>query len=310
MSASLPTLSVIVTVVDGGATLTECIDALMNQRDAPVTEIIVPYDDSVAEVGGLAARFPSVRFLHLGSLLAPGEHLNEFVRHRLFDIRRARGLRAATGGLLAIVEDRGRPSPGWARAIVDLHASSSYAVVGGVVVHAGQGALRWAVFFCDFGRFQPPVFEDSPEYITDTNICYSREALEAVSDLWTDRYQEPTVNWALRRQGSRLHLSERPVTIQKRDGLTLRSVLQERLHWGRLFGQIRGREASGLQCAGWAAATPLLPLLLLTRHARREIRRRRNLREFVVAGPVMVPLLCAWALGECVGYLEAAGRRR
>jgi hypothetical protein len=310
MTASPPALSVVVTVVDGGAALTECIDALTKQRDAPATEIIVPYDDSVAEVGGLVERFPSVRFLHLGSLLARGERLNEFVRHRLFDIRRARGLRAATGGLVAIVEDRGRPRPDWARAIVDLHRSSSYAAVGGVVEHAGQGALRWAVFFCDFGRFQPPVFEDSPEYITDTNICYSREALEAVGDLWADRYQEPTVNWALRRRGLTLHLSERPVTMQKRDGITIGSVLLERVHWGRLFGHIRGREASAPRSLAWAATSPLLPFVLFARHLKRELKRRRNLREFVVAAPLMVPLLCAWALGECIGYLEAARSRR
>jgi hypothetical protein len=310
MTASPPTLSVIVTIVDGGVALTECLDALSAQVDGPALEIIVPYDDSVAEVAQLRQRFPSVHFLDLGSLLEPGARQNAFTTHRLYDIRRAKGLRAASGRLLAIVEDRGRPRADWAKAMVDVHAQSSYGAVGGVVEHAGAGPLRWAVFFCDFGRFQPPVFEDSPEYITDTNICYSREALESVADLWSERYQEPTVNWALRRHGLKLHLSDRPVTMQKRDVITFGSVLRERVHWARLFGQIRGREASSSRCMAWAATTPLLPLVLSVRHLRRELKRGRNLREFVIAGPLVVPLLCAWALGECVGYLEAARLRR
>jgi hypothetical protein len=311
MTASPPTLSVIVTLVDGGSALVACIDALLQQVGGPAMEIIVPYDDSVADVGQLSERFPSVRFLDLGSLRAGDDRpLNDFTRHRLYDIRRARGLQAATGRLLAIVEDRGRPRADWAKAMTDVHAQSSYAAVGGVVEHGGDGPLRWAVFFCDFGRFQPPVYEDSPEYITDTNICYSREALEGVSGLWSERYQEPTVNWALRRQGLQLHLSERPVTMQKRDAITFGSVLRERVHWARLFGHIRGREASSSKTLAWAVTTPLLPFVLFGRHLRRELKRRRNLREFVVAGPLMMPLLCAWALGECIGYLEAAGSRR
>jgi hypothetical protein len=204
-----------------------------------------------------------------------------------------------------MLEDRGKPRADWAKAMADLHAQASFAVVGGVAEHAGRGALRWAVFFCDFGRFQPPVVDDSPEYITDTNICYSREALEHVSDLWADRYQEPTVNWALRSRGLALHLSELPVTIQERREIAFWPVLQERLHWARLFGQVRGRGASAMQCVGWAALTPILPVLLFARHFRREVRRRRNVMEFLMAAPVMVPLLCTWALGECVGYLEA-----
>jgi hypothetical protein len=309
MSGPVPDLSVIVTVVDGDPALSRCVEALVNQTDAPSMEIIVPYDDTIAEVGQLAGRFPMVRFLDLGSLSDDGRQ-NAFTRHRLYDIRRSRGLRAATGRLLAIVEDRGWPRSGWARAVVDLHDASACAAIGGVIENGGRGALRWAVFFCDFGRFQSPIARDDPEYITDTNICYTREALEGVAGLWAERYQEPTVNWALRRKGLKLLLSERPVVVQERGAIDLWSVVQERVHWARLFGQIRGREASPLRCVTWAAATPMLPVLLFVRHLRRELHRGRNVREFVYASPLTALLLAFWALGELIGYVEAARRPR
>jgi hypothetical protein len=306
MSERVPDLSVIVTVVDGDPALSRCIEALLTQANPPALEILVPYDDTIAEVGRLADRFPRVRFLDLGSLREDGARLNAFTRHRLYDIRRSKGLRAATGRLLAIVEDRGWPRADWARAMVDLHDSSTYAAVGGVIENGGRGPLRWAVFFCDFGRFQAPIFIDDPEYITDTNICYTREALAGVAELWKERYQEPTVNWALRRKGLKLHLSERPVVVQERGALDLLSVVKERVHWARLFGQIRGREASPVTCMTWAAATPILPFLLFARHFRRELRRRRNVREFVYSSPLTALLLAFWALGEFIGYFEAA----
>jgi hypothetical protein len=72
MSGPVPDLSVIVTVVDGDPALSRCVEALVNQTDAPSMEIIVPYDDTIAEVGQLAGRFPMVRFLVLGSLSDEG----------------------------------------------------------------------------------------------------------------------------------------------------------------------------------------------------------------------------------------------
>jgi hypothetical protein len=224
-------------------------------------------------------------------------------------MRRSRGLRAAKGRLLAILEDRGWPAEGWARAMADLH-ENPYAAVGGVIENGGRGALRWAVFFCDFGRFQAPVFTDDAEYITDTNISYKRQALESIGELWKERYQEPVVNWALRRQGLKLHLSEKPVVTQERREVDFWTLAKERVHWARLFGQIRGREAPPRSCALWALATPLLPLLLFVRHFRRELKRRRNLKEFIWSSPITALLLTFWALGEFIGYAEAMRRHR
>lgn len=127
---SSPELSVIVTVVDGGETLERCLESLSHQANPPVMEVIVPYDSSIAEVADLARRFPEFRFLDLGSLLAEPAR-DEYQRHVLYDRRRSGGLKEAKGHLVAMVEDRGRPRPDWARAMADLHASNSFAAVGG-----------------------------------------------------------------------------------------------------------------------------------------------------------------------------------
>jgi hypothetical protein len=304
-----PELSVIVVVVDGGATLARCLEALGSQVGAPSLEIIVPFDDTISYVGALAERFPAVRFVPLGTLADADWPRGAFAQHDLYDRRRAGGLHAARGRLVAMVEDRGRPTSDWARAIAALHEGNDYAVVGGAVENGAHRVLLWAVYFCDFGRYQVPMEQIDPEYVTDVNICYKKEALHSVRDLWSQKYQEAQVNWALRRLGRRLYLSDRPIVVEERNPASLIVLLAERVQWGRVFGQVRGREMSRLRSLIWAAATPLIPPVLLVRHLRRQFQKRRNVAEFVRAMPAIVVLLHFWALGECIGYCESAFRR-
>ena len=306
--SSHPKLSVIVTVVDGGATLTRCLEALCHQVGAPTLEIIVPYDETISYVGSLAERFPTIRFLSLGRLVDAGSARGAFAQHDLYDRRRAGGLHAAKGRLVAMVEDRGRPKSDWARAIAALHEGNDYAVVGGAVENGSDSVLLWAVYFCDFGRYQVPLEQIDPEYVTDINICYKNEALNAVRDLWSQKYQEARINWALRRLGRRLYLSDRPIVVEERNPVSLIVLLAERVQWGRVFGQVRGREMSRLRSLIWLAAAPLIPAVLFARHFRTQLQKRRNIAAFVRAMPAIVVLLHFWALGECIGYCESAFR--
>jgi len=175
-------LSVIVTVVDGGATLERCLRALEAQVDAPSLEVIVPYDDTIGDVAALAPRFPSVHFLPVGKIEAAGDSRSAYWEHVRYDCRRSRGLLAARGDLLAMVEDRGAPKPDWARIMARLHAEHPEGVIGGAIECRSPGALGRAVFVCDFGRYEPPLTVDSPEFLSDINICYKRTALERVRE--------------------------------------------------------------------------------------------------------------------------------
>jgi hypothetical protein len=162
------------------------------------------------------------------------------------------------------------------------------------------------LFFCDFGRFQPPLDDADPEYATDINLCYRREAIESVRDLWEDRYFESQVNWALRRAGHRLRLSDRALVVLERKEIGLGAVMRERMGWGRIFGQVRGAETTRGRCLIWAAVSPAIPFVLFVRHFRRQLGKRRNIAEFVKAIPAIVLLLHCWGLGEFIGYCEAA----
>jgi hypothetical protein len=306
----VPALSAVVTVVEGGSALVSCLESLSAQTGSPDLEIIVPFDDAVPEVARLAERFPHVRFIDNGSITSRSSR-NAFDEHALYERRRAAGLRAARGTLAALLEDRGCPRRDWAATVISLHERTPAPAIGGVVEHGGRGALRWALFFSDFGRYQPGVPEGAVEYLSDVNISYKRDALDAVRHLWEESYQESTVNWALRRAGHELRLTHAPVVVETRAQARLLPVMRERMHWARIFAHVRGREApSRAACLAWAAVTPVLPLVLFVRHLRREIRLRRHLRDFALASPALVLLLHCWGFGEWIGYVEAAMEKR
>jgi len=295
-------LSVVVTVVDGGSTLEACLHGLRAQKGPPSMQVIIPFDDSISDVGGLSDRFPNFEFLPLGSFPFEKSLRSPAGQHELYDRRRSAGLRAARGEIVGILEDRGIPDPDWA-ALVDTLHSSPYAVIGGAVECGVDRTLNWAVYFCDFGRYQLPFNPGPRSYVTDVNISYKREALEKTRHLWSERFHETTVNWALTRSGETLLLTPDLVVRQERENLRFGAVLLERFAWGRLFAYTRVRECSSAKRAAYACLAPVLPLLLFVRHSRMQAQKRVRFGTFVRVSPLVAIFLAAWSLGELLGYL-------
>lgn len=296
-------LSVIVTIVDGGETLRRCLRSLVTQDAPPELEILVPWDDTVVAVPALEREFPGVTFMPLGRVPTSRDPRGAAGQHELFDRRRAAGLARATGDLVAILEDRGVPRRDWTRTMATLSETLPHAAIGGAIENGRDRILNWAVFFCDFNRYQPPFDAGPREYVSDINICYRRRALDLTAELWKFRYHETTVHWALRRAGETLFLSPVPIVDQMRDDLTLGRLLVERLAWGRLFAYTRAREVGVGRRAVLAVGTVALPLVLLIRHARIQAEKKRTWGRFVAASPAVFLLLAAWCAGELIGYV-------
>lgn len=295
-----PLLSVVVTVVDGGAVLERFLDALTRQEDAPPLEIIVPFDGSIAQSGGLAAKFPSVDFLDLGAIVPEKPIGTAAGQHELYDRRRSRGLARARGEIVAILEDRGVPRKDWAKSVVRLHRQAPSGVIGGAIEPGAAGLLNWAFWVTDFGRYGLPFRGGPAAWVSDVNVTYKRAILDSTRELWKDRFQEPVVHWALVGHGETLYLSPEIVVEHNRPPATLRVLIPERFHWGRLFGEIRARHTSLAKRAAYSVLSPLIPVVLAVRHGSAQLRQGRFLR-YLRALPAIVLLTVCWTLGEVVG---------
>jgi hypothetical protein len=296
-----PELSIVVTVVEGGLALERFLTALCSQHDAPSMEVLVPLDESVASLFALQSQFPSVQFLALGEVPTARPITSAGGQHELYDRRRTAALNVTTGAIVAILEDRGVPRPDWAATVVRLHAQP-WAVIGGAIEPAPSGLLDWALYVCDFSRYALPLAPGPADWVSDVNVSYKRQALESTRHLWLDRFHEPTVHWELHRQGEALFLTPDLIVDHYRTPKPLHASLLERFHWGRLYGYIRAREISAGKRVLLALAAPLVPFVLLLRHAKVHVRRGHGWR-YLAATPALFALLASWAFGEAIGTL-------
>lgn len=295
-------LSVVVTIVDGGAALDRCLTALSTQTGDVRLEVIVPYDATVSGMDDFASKYPRFRFVNIGSHDPRRPTRSLAGQHELFDVRRSHGLRIASGEIIAMLEDRGVPRADWAASVMEAHRAPHVAIGGGV--ECGRDALlNWAVYFCDFGRYQLPLREGPAEYITDVNLSYKRPALEQSRPHWENRYHETTLHWSLQRAGHDLWLSPSIVIDQIRDHLKFWSLIKERFYWARLFAYTRIMDVTPARRAALVALSPLLPFLLFARLAWQRIAKGRSIGPFAIAAPATMVLLISWSLGEVVGYV-------
>ncbi|MGB7263046.1 MAG: glycosyltransferase [Albidovulum sp.] len=298
-----PELSIVVTIIDGGEPLRAFLRAVTSFDDPPAHEIIVPYDKSRPEALAMAAEFPTVTFLDIGQIDPIHPITSEAGLHELYDRRRARGLAASKGRIVAILEDRGHPRPDWARTVVRLHAKTGCHVVGGgIECREPASLLNWAFYLTDFGRYGRPFTSGPATWVSDVNVSYSRQALEDMRHLWSERYHEPLVHKFLMDRGEKLHLSNEMLIDHGRPAVSLSYLIAERFHWGRLFGHIRTMTMSEPERWKLILSSPLIPPVLWVRHGITQFKKGRGLR-YLRALPYVMILTTAWILGEVWGYI-------
>lgn len=311
--ASVPLLSVVVVVVSDTLEvraqvrdLAGCLEALQGQVGAPETEIIVPCHENTDGVAALALRFPDVRMIAVHDARLTARKAGSREHH---DILRARGLGMARGALVALLEDHARPDPHWAASIVAAHRAGD-AAIGGAIENGVDRALNWAVYFCDFSRYQNPVPAGESSFASDANTAYKRVALESVRPLWEHSFNEVIVNGALRNAGKSVSLSPDMVVYQHRSDLRFGAALHERYVWGRSYAVTRGALLAAWRRPIYAALSPLLPAVMMLRTAKTAKERRRHWRTYVRVAPLIFLLTCGWSVGECIGYIVSSFGRR
>jgi len=294
---------VAVIMVGDAGSLRRCLSRLVPQISGKPIEVLVPFDNTVEDLGGLRREFPELTFLDLGKVRTVARPGTVEAQHELFDKRISAVFAAGRGEKMALLQDWGAPAADWCERLIEAE-SLPYAAVGGAVENEGQGVLNWAVYFLDFGRHQLPLVEGPVRFLSDVNIVYSRQALEAVRGLWERRYNEVIVNWALAARGEVLWRKPSMVVYQDRGRLSLSALVRERLSWGKIFGAARAHELSLARLLPYILLSPLIPCVIALRVARKVLSGRRNRRVFLRAFPAFFLLTVFWSLGELWGYLS------
>lgn len=300
--AKEPQLSVVVAVIEGGKEPMEtCLSSLEKGMDAARFETIVPYDARLSRIEELSARFPWVNFVDATDEVDSERFGSSSREHH--DILRAIGLKKTKGRIVALLEDHGTPSAGWCEAMLKAHQEEGVAAVGGAVANGVDRILNWAVYYCDFGRYQNPVPKGDVEFLSDSNVSYKREILWEIQDLWSEAFHETSVNWEIKRRGHKLRLDTGMVVHQTRRNLRFLPALRERIVWGRSFAGTRVSEISTSKRVVLGLSSFLLPFVLTGRIVQRAVSKKKHLDKLLLSLPVILVLETFWAVGEFSGYV-------
>ncbi len=282
-------LSVVVASAHGAEPLERCLATLVPQIWDAEVEVIVAGDVGEAQRG----RFPTVTFLPF----PPGT---------AGPVLWGAGIARTRGARVAITETRTVPSATWVADVLATQDPTRPLIGGAVEPSEPRSLTSWGAYFCDYGAFMRPLRRGPAEALPGNNTVFDRALLDRATELTSPAFWKTYWCQALAAEG--VPLAADP-TVVVYDAKTYRLVplLVRRFHHGRCFAGMRTAGLRPTRRALYAAASPLLPALFLSRVARRVVPKRRYRSKLLASAPVIVLAVAAWSLGEAVGYVAGAG---
>lgn len=296
--AKTPHLSVVVVALIGHDALANCLDRL--PLDA--VECIVVLTEEMRPASQWKRRYNSVVFV---------EAIQEPV-----PLRRQRGVKAATGDVVGLIEDTSWPDEGWCAAVRSAFEDSQIIAAGGPVriaptLRSRCQALGWS----DYGSFAPnraqqsTTSRDRPvttNLVPGNNMAFRHCALlELLQREESGLIEGPICAQILAKGGQILYQPEMTVTLSACDRHS--TLLATRLHHGRIYAGMQLKDSGWISRLLHLAKASVLPIVLTARAwIAMSKSNRANARLSVLFWLGL--MTSAWALGEAVGSLRGVGR--
>jgi GT2 family glycosyltransferase len=293
-----PALSVVLVTPDSFATIRTTVSHLRAQtaRDRLEIVIVAPGVDPLALDPTDLSDFYDYQVVEVGPITSVAA-------------AKATAIRRARAPVVAFAEDHCFPEPGWAAALIEMHADG-WVGVGPVVGNANpSGALSWTAFMMHFGRWAEPHPAREVEQVPWHNGSYKRDALLELGDeLRTLLVVEGYLQDALRARGYRMYVTP-SARVAHVNISVLGSWVRHGFYGGRLYGAFRARREAWSRARRllYVAGGPLVPVVRL-RRLLQEIRRCGRQDELLPrALPALALGLVVHMVGEVTGYVAGAG---
>lgn len=163
--SSWPHVSVVVCTYNGSRTLAECLHGLSG-LEYPSFEVIVVDDGSTDHSSAIARRF-NCRLIT--------------TENRGLSSARNTGLKAATGSIIAFIDDDAYPDPHWLHWLVSAIKEGDFAGAGGPnIAPPGDGAIAECVKNSPGGPNHVLTSDRTAEHIPGCNMAFKTDCLRAV----------------------------------------------------------------------------------------------------------------------------------
>lgn len=296
MSYEPPGISVIL-VTDRWATIREVVHCLRAQTVREQIELIVvaPTGAELNPPQSDLEGFGGVQVIGIGSI-------DELA------VARSVGVRAAHAPVVVLGETHAFPHPGWAEALIKAHGVEWGAVAPAFGNANPRGALSWAIFLLDYGRWIAGLPAGEIPFAPTHNGAYRRNVLLGLgADMETVLRHGDRLALYLKRCG---HLSyfEPAARIDHLNISQPRAWLHERFLFGTLIAGRRAATWPLRRRLVYIAGSPLIPVLILYRLRRSVslLRRQGELPPGTLAALLLGAVVST--IGEVVGYALGVGR--
>jgi glycosyltransferase involved in cell wall biosynthesis len=290
-----PTVSVIIPSYNSRSTIAACLGSLREQRCPTPFEVIVVdgSDDGTADL--VAGRFPEVQ-------------LHTSLQRKLPGDARNFGVSKAQGEILAFTDADCVADPRWLAEIIHAHRDPDPAIGGTIDNGNPRSYVGWAAYLSRLSRWMPQRSRRRMTEVPTGCLSLKRWAFERYGPFLERTYSEDTaLSWKLSRAGLPPVLNP-SIKVSHINRTDLGDFLGHQVEHGRYFARVRACEEgfSRARSIAFVLLSPLLPLLLFSRTARRVVGNGRYVRQLVLGSPLIFLGHVAWSIGECVGYAAAS----
>jgi GT2 family glycosyltransferase len=235
--ADWPAISVVVCSHNGEATIDQTCRGLRG-LDYPHYEVIVVDDGSTDATAGIARRH--------------GFRVVSTQRCGLSSARNT-GLEAATGDIVAYLDDDAFPDRHWLTYIAQAYATGDYAGVGGPNLSPpGDGAVASCIAQAPGNPVHVLLSDCEAEHIPGCNCSFRKDVLEAIGGfdpLFRVAGDDVDVCWRLRERGWRLAFSPAAVVWHHRRG-SVRAFWRQQRGYGRAEALLEDKWPEKYNAAG------------------------------------------------------------
>jgi GT2 family glycosyltransferase len=238
-----PRMSVVVCTYNGSATLRECLEGVLTLH-YPDYEVIVVSDGSTDESAEIAESYDGVRVIE--------------TEQRGLAAARNTAIDAATGEIIAYIDDDAIPDPEWLARLASTFAAGRLAAVGGPNVLPPESSwIAECVANAPGGPTHVLVSDREAEHIPGCNMAIRKDALQRIGGFdpqFRAAGDDVDVCWRLLDSGERIGFSPGAVVLHHRRR-SVRAYLRQQRGYGKAEALLERKHPDKYSAAGhvdWA----------------------------------------------------------
>ncbi len=298
-----PDTSIVIASFSSIQHLDKCLTSL--KAHAKGVNVIVSTIFTAEQLAPLQQRF------NFKIVLNPDEQYLQSARlreTRVFRLR-TRGVQAAEGEKIILLEDHCEVTPKWLDSL-QATLKNQQCIAGGSVTNRADSSLySWALYWSEYAAMMPPLPTKGLTYLSAVNCGYFKTALDACKSVWQAGFYDNEVHDALIKQGAK-YCPATHATVYTSLPFSFNQALVHLYTGGKRYGSYRGGSQWTIQRAIRVLSTLAVPAVLLARVFKLiRSRQPQQIKTFVFAWPVLYLLLGAWGLGELSGTLKGIKKK-